>query len=46
MARSGLSPENLGVLFKTRYDPPGQSFINFSNVAKQKPFWLVFTGPK
>ena len=46
MARSGLSQGNPGVLFKTIYDPPGQYFINFYNVAKQNPSWIVFPGPK
>ena len=45
MSRIGLSPGNIGVFFKTRYDLNGQPFINFSNVAKQKPLWLVFSGP-
>ena len=26
--------------------PPSQTFVNFSNVAKQKPLWLVFTNPQ
>ena len=42
MAIGFLPPETLGVIFRTRYDPSGESFINFSNVARQKPLWLVF----
>ena len=46
MDRSGISPENIGVLFITRYDPPGQSFIDSSNIARQKSLWLVLSGPQ
>ena len=35
MIMSGLSQGNLVVFFRTIYDPPDQSFINFSNVDRQ-----------
>ena len=46
MSSSGISPGNIGVMFITIYDPPGQSFIKFSNVSKQKTLWVVFTSPQ
>ena len=46
MAMSGLSPGILGVIFVIIYDPPGQYFINFSNVARQKTLWILLIGPQ
>ena len=46
MDMSGLSPGTLGVPFKTKYYPPGHHFINFYNVDRQKPLWIILTGPQ
>ena len=46
MATSCISPVNIVLIFRTKYDPTDQSFTNFSDVARQKTLWLVFIVPK
>ena len=46
MARSDLPLGNIQVIFITIYDPPGQSPVNFSNVARQKPLRIIFASPQ
>ena len=45
MAISGLTLGTIGLLFITRYEPPGKYLINFYNVAIKK-LWLVFSDPQ